>query len=65
MYINDCENSRIFHEIIKIKYITKPGSKRKEHLDFLRYIISVFITIDIYSKRNRLQIVAVVQLKLL
>lgn len=66
MYINDCENSRIFHEII-IKYIAKPGSKRKGHLDFLRYIrpISVFITIDIYSKRNRLQIVAVVHLKLL
>lgn len=64
MYINDCENSRIFHEII-IEYIAKPGSKRKEHLDFLRYIISVFITIDIYSKRNRLQIVAVVHLKLL
>lgn len=64
MYINDCENSRIFHEII-IKYIAKPGSKRKGHLDILRYIISVFITIDIYSKRNRLKIVAVVHLKLL
>lgn len=38
MYINDCENSRIFHEII-IKYIAKPGSKRKGHLDFLRYCI--------------------------
>lgn len=64
MYINDCENSRIFHEII-IKYIAKPGSKRA--LGFLEvlYIISVFITIDIYSKRNRLKIVAVVHLKLL
>lgn len=51
MYINDCENFRIFYEII-IKYIVKLGLKRKGYLDFLRYIIFVFIIIDIYFKRN-------------
>lgn len=63
MYINDCENFRIFYEII-IKYIVKLGLKRKGYLDFLRYIIFVFIIIDIYFKRNCFKIVVVVYLKL-
>lgn len=48
MYINDCENFRIFYEII-IKYIVKLGLKRKGYLDFLRYcILYLFLLLLIF-----------------